>query len=55
MEKADTYTCAVCKETFEKGWCDDEAMEEAEEMFPSIPEDEMELVCDDCYNEMFKR
>jgi hypothetical protein len=52
-EKAmDTFTCAVCHGTFEKGWSDDEAKEELSNTFPGFDTDECDLVCDDCFKKM---
>lgn len=49
----DEYTCAVCGETYKKGWSDEDAFEEYQETFPDVPENEpMEVVCDDCYQRM---
>ena len=45
-----TYICASCKETFKKGWSDEEAKAEAEEAFGGpMPPGEGEIVCDTCY------
>ena len=46
------YTCACCKETFEKGWSDEEADAEREELFPDMTEDDCELVCDGCFEKI---
>ena len=50
--KDNEYQCCVCDGVFEKGWTDDEAMEESEEVWGAMPPDELEVVCDDCYNKM---
>lgn len=49
---SNTFTCAVCRETFEKGWSDEEAREELGETFPDFEPQDCELVCDDCYKRM---
>ena len=58
MEKAsvnpDHYTCAECHGKFIKGWSDEEAaaertVNEINKIFDILPDDEMEIVCDDCY------
>lgn len=51
---ANEYQCSVCKGIFEKGWTDEEAKSEYSENFPKSEEagDEMDVVCDDCYNRM---
>jgi DNA-directed RNA polymerase subunit RPC12/RpoP len=52
MEK-NGYRCANCGGIFIKGRSDEEAMKEYEENFEDIfEEDEVEIVCDDCYKLM---
>lgn len=54
----DTYTCASCGETFEKGWSDEEAAAEAEELFPGIDPsdpDEAGVVCGPCFQHIMGR
>ena len=51
----DTYTCAVCGETFEKGWTDEEALSEATELYGEIPPEERAVICDVCYKSMMIR
>jgi|GEM_PF-6420320 len=46
---SDTYTCYACGGVFKKGWSDEEATAEREQDFPNHTDEEMELVCDDCY------
>lgn len=51
----DTYICEVCKETFIKGQSDEEANKEAEELWGvknASENQNMGVVCDDCYNMM---
>lgn len=50
----DTFTCAMCKGTYEKGWSDEEAEAELGETFEGFTPDECEVVCDDCYKEIMK-
>ena len=47
MTDANVFTCAMCGETFQKEWSDEEAQFEAGENGLSV--DECGLVCDDCY------
>jgi len=47
-----TFTCAKCKETFESGWSDEEALQEKDQIFPDITIDKCEVICDDCFNEI---
>ncbi len=46
---ADTYTCACCGETFEKGRDDAEALAETKAIFGNLRPEEMAIVCEDCY------
>ena len=57
-ETAETFTCALCGETHDKGWSDAEAAAEAEGNFPGIDvtdPDEAGVVCDDCYEYLMGR
>lgn len=45
----DTYTCSLCKEKFEKGWSDEEAMQESKEIFGNLPPQDLAVICDDCF------
>lgn len=49
---SDQFKCVQCNGTFEKAWTDEEAMAEAEENFGEIPDDQREVVCDDCFEKM---
>jgi hypothetical protein len=44
-----TFTCAACGGTFEKGWSDEEAAAEALEVWGPLDPDDEATVCDDCY------
>lgn len=48
----DTYVCAMCGETCEKGLTDEEALEQLNDEFPGWEPEDCDLVCDDCYNQM---
>lgn len=48
---ADTYICASCGGTFDKGWSDDEAEAELASTF-AVPKEDCDIVCDDCYKAM---
>lgn len=50
MARDDTFTCALCKGTFEKGRSDAEAAAELGQNFPGFAAHECDLVCDTCYN-----
>jgi hypothetical protein len=54
----ETFTCASCGDTFDKGWSDEEAAAEAEEFFPGInvtDPAEAGVVCDGCYQHIMGR
>jgi len=48
------YRCSMCKNVYEKGWTEEEATEELKENFPGFNKEVCDIVCDDCYKEMFK-
>lgn len=51
-----SYTCAECHGTFNKGRSDEEARAEASANgFDNIPAAEMVVVCDECYNAIVER
>jgi len=47
------YQCTMCDGVFEKGRSDDEAMKESKEKWGAVPEDDLGVVCDSCYLQMF--
>lgn len=46
---AETFVCANCHGTFAKVWSDEQAWAEADERWPGMPEDQLAVICDDCY------
>jgi hypothetical protein len=48
---SNTFKCAVCEETFEKGWSDEKAEAELRENF-NVPVEDCAIVCDGCYKKM---
>jgi ssDNA-binding Zn-finger/Zn-ribbon topoisomerase 1 len=48
------FTCDHCKETFDAGWTEEEALEEKEIRFSGMPIEEMAILCDDCDNMIMK-
>ena len=55
FNKKNEYRCEHCKNVFEKGWSDAEALAEAEENFgkPVVEwNDDAVVICDDCYQKM---
>ena len=54
----ETFTCESCGDTLPKGWTDEEAAAEAEELFPGInvtDPAEAGVVCDACYRHIMGR
>jgi hypothetical protein len=52
--KTNQYQCYRCKNIFEKGLTDKEAEEQLDKEFSWVGTEDCELVCDDCYKEMFE-
>jgi hypothetical protein len=50
-ETATEFTCAECDGTFDKAWSDEEAMEENRRLFGE-PDDDLVVICDDCFKKM---
>lgn len=50
----DTYTCENCGGTFEKIQSDQEAMEEAVDLFGDLATGDLAVVCQDCFDDMRK-
>lgn len=50
----DTYTCVMCRETFGKGWSDEESEAEFATNFPNDADSERNIVCDDCFKKLRK-
>lgn len=46
------YKCDSCGEVFEKGWSDEEAEKEADDLFPGLKVEDRAVVCDDCFKRM---
>ena len=47
------YECSVCGNVYEKGWTDEEATAEREEVWgPEFTNEDCAIVCDDCYKAM---
>jgi hypothetical protein len=49
---AETFTCAMCSEVFNKGWTEEEALAEKKNKFGDMPIEDMDVVCEDCYREI---
>ena len=48
----DKYQCAECDGVFDKGWSDEEAAAERDEVFPDLEPEDSAVVCEDCYRKM---
>lgn len=51
----ETFTCANCGQTFDKGRSDEEAMAESVAGFGEYDPDDLCVVCDDCYQAIMAR
>lgn len=51
LVKDDEFKCQKCKKNFIKGWSDEDALKELENSPWNIPEDEIGVLCDDCFKE----
>jgi hypothetical protein len=47
---SDAYKCAACGGEFTKGWSEEEAIAELEELWPDFAPADCDLICDDCFN-----
>lgn len=43
------FTCAVCRNTYEKGWPDEDAADELADTFGQPRRADDDVTCDDCY------
>lgn len=43
-----TYKCDLCQETYE-GIGEEDALQEADELFPGTPVEDLAQVCEDCF------
>lgn len=48
----DKYTCAVCGETYDKGWSEEEAEEELAKNFDGVAKENCAIVCDHCFKRL---
>ena len=52
----ENFTCDVCKKTYPKGWTDEEAAKEAQELWGAkieasfVKPEDFAVICDDCFN-----
>lgn len=45
------FTCDNCKQTFMKAWSDEDAKKEYDASPWNLPEDDIGIICDDCFQE----
>lgn len=50
---ADQFTCAICKETFDKALSDENAADALLTEFPGFDVMDCDVVCEDCYQKHF--
>lgn len=53
--KDSEYKCSSCGGVFEKSRPDEEALEESVETFGEMKQENLAIVCDDCYNNFMKQ
>jgi hypothetical protein len=51
--KSNEFKCFICKEVFEKGWTEQEAIVELNANYPGFTIEDCDMVCDDCYQKHF--
>lgn len=51
--KLNKYQCSMCHGIFEKGWSDEEALNELKEKF-NISVEKCNIVCDTCYKKIMR-
>jgi hypothetical protein len=44
-----TYECAMCHNTYESGWSDQEALAEKEQLWGDVPIEDCAVICNDCF------
>jgi hypothetical protein len=55
-DNPETFTCAVCGETFEKAWSDEDADAEAAALWtPEELAGGIAIICDDCFQPNIER
>lgn len=50
-----SFKCNICEGVFEKELTDEEAKKQLEKEFPGWTTDQCDLICDDCYNKLYKK
>ncbi len=50
--KTDEYQCELCNKTYKKGWTDEEAIKESQEIFGEYSQEDLAVICDDCWQKL---
>ena len=50
--KYNEYKCAMCGNIYKKGWSEEDAIAEKNELFGNIPIEECDIICDDCFKQI---
>jgi hypothetical protein len=50
--KGEDYTCALCGKTHTAQRTEDECLYEMETFFGKVPEEEIAVICDDCWQKI---
>lgn len=50
--KADEYQCDMCGGVYTKRWSEQEARAETQSYWPGTPQEELAVVCDDCWQKI---
>ena len=53
--EANEFRCSYCGGIFEKGWSDEDAMDECKETFGELAEMPLAVICDDCYKKLITK
>ena len=54
--KKNEFKCEICGEVYEKAWSDEEAMEEATNIWDKKDLDSgMAIICDNCFDRGYKK
>lgn len=46
------YKCVRCGNVYEKGWSDEESLNEMKELWGDLPKEDRDVICNDCFNEI---
>jgi len=46
------YRCMLCGQVYEKGWSEEEAMAESRAIWGQIPQQNLAVICDECWQKI---